>query len=83
MSDSQSKVILHIELQEKMALKKYYSERKMKTAAVTQHLTEHYYGTKRYVIGDGWFSSVKTAEAMQIRGLNFVSIVNNAIVLVI
>ena len=81
MSDSQSKVILHIELQEKpenMALKKYYSERKMKTTAVTQRLTEHYHGTKRCVIGDGWFSSVKTAEAMQACGLNFVGIVKNA-----
>ena len=77
MSDSQSKVSLHIELQEKpenMALKKYYSERKMKTTAVTQCLTEHYHGTKRCVIGDGWFSSVKTAEAMQACGLNFVGI---------
>ena len=81
MSDSQSKVILHIELQEKpenMALKKYYSERKMKTTAVTQRLTEHYHGTKRCVIGDGWFSSVKTAEAMQACGLNFVGIAKNA-----
>ena len=45
MSDSQSKVILHIKLQEKsenMALKKYYSE----TTAVTQRLAEHYHGTK-------------------------------------
>ena len=60
-----------------MALKKYYSEWKM---TVTQHLTctKHYHGTKRCVIGDGWFSSVKTAEAMQACGLNFVGIVKNA-----
>ena len=80
-SDSQSKVILHIELQEKpenMALKKYYSERKIKTTAVTQRLTEHYHGTERCVIGGGCFSSVKTAEAMQACGLNFVHIVKNS-----
>ena len=81
MSDSQSKVILRIELQEKpenMALKKYCSERKMKTTAVIQCLTEHYHGTKRCVIGDGWFSIVKTAEAMKACGLDFVGIVKNA-----
>ena len=50
----------------------------MKTTAVTQRLIEYYHGTKRCVIGDGWFSNVKTAEAMQVCGLNFVGIVKNA-----
>ena len=36
------------------------------------------HGTKRCVIGDGWFSSVKTAEAIRACGLILVGIVRNA-----
>ena len=51
---------------------------KSKQLQVTLRLTEHYHGTKRCVIGDGWFSSVKTAEAMLACWLYFVCIVKNA-----
>ena len=50
----------------------------MKTTAVTQHLSEHYHGTKRSIAGDGWFASVKTAEAMQRMGMNFVGVIKNS-----
>ena len=50
----------------------------MKTTAVTQRLSEHYHGTKRSIAGDGWFASVKTAEAMQRMGMNFVGVIKNS-----
>ena len=46
--------------------------------AVTLCLTKKYFGTNRTVHADSAFSSVKTSEALQKRGLHFMGIVKTA-----
>lgn len=49
-----------------------------KTTACTLRLTKSYHGRPRIVVGDAWFASVATLQALHQKGLYFIGIVKTA-----
>lgn len=72
--DATSGVCVNMELcesKEDMKEKKWFDEYGA-TTSCTLRLTEQYHHQNREVIGDSWFGSVRTAEALLARGLHSV-----------
>jgi hypothetical protein len=78
--DGESNIMMRIEIlegKERMATKRFCDEWGP-SVACTMRLATPWAGTGRVIIGDSWFSSVKTVRAMQGMGLFFIGIVKNA-----
>ena len=78
--DGNSGILLRLDIMEgkqRQASKEFHGEFGEGTAVILR-LTKDYFGTNRTVHADSAFSSVKTAEALQKRGLHFMGIVKTA-----
>ena len=79
-ADALSGIMIGIELNEgkqRNARKRWHSIHGA-TTSTTLRLTQPWHGSGRIVVGDSWFSSVKTAVQLRKRGLHFIGPVKTA-----
>ena len=79
-ADALSGIMIGIELKEgkeRNARKRWHSTHGA-TTSTTLRLTQPWHGSGRIVVGDSWFSSVKTAVQLRKRGLHFIGPVKTA-----
>ena len=78
--DGQSNIMLKFEILEGKTVmqRKRYCQQYGATTATVLRLAEHYNGSGRIIIGDSWFSSMKTLCALKERGLFFIGIIKTA-----
>ena len=79
-ADALSEIMIRIELnegKEQNARKRWHSTHGA-TTSTTLRLTQPWHGSGRIVVGDSWFSSVKTAVQLRKRGLHFIGPVKTA-----
>lgn len=78
--DSSTGIMVGLELNEgklDQSMKKFYEEYGA-TTAVTLRLAQPWFSTGRAIVGDSYFSSVKTAKALAKHGLYFCGVVKTA-----
>jgi hypothetical protein len=80
MVDGETGIVLQAEIMEgKVSMpKKEFWEQYGPTTALLLRLTKPYWGTQRHVLGDAWFSSVRSALALAERGLKYTGSIKHA-----
>ena len=79
-ADGPTGILIYLEIQEgaERMQNKTYSRQYGASTAVTLRLTSNWFETKRTIIADSWFSSVKTLIQLRNRGLFFMGLVKTA-----